>query len=537
MFIGSLYINNFRLLNNIDIKLGKFITAITGLNATGKSTILGLLGHCGELRKPKPLLQVAFKAELSEILKFSEKHDSTIRDLATLKFEDVPTIALGGFPKELQYRSTLQKYRDGRRYRILPKSTQQWHKSGKIPWPTLYLGLGRLYPIGESIKVAEERLKGKISDQEKEFILVHIKSILSMQEVPEDFSTASISETNKKKAIGVNTKTYDYLSNSAGQDNLGQILMAVLSFRKLKDYLGSQWYGGLLVVDELDAALHPLAQNKLVDFLYKQAEEIGMQIVFTTHSLGLLDYISRKTDHNDPEGINYCELVCLSNANGPVEIIPNPSFDRIYGQLMADYSKSSGRKIPVFSEDEQSRYFLDKLLQKYSSRITLLNASFGCTNLMKMLSEDVTNFSKYIYVIDGDVDETIIDNCRKKVSPRKLTCIVKLPGGKSPERVIWDYLDNLKHDHEFLQWGKEEVGYTLLSLREAGPLSNKYNGQSKEREKLKAWFSDNLQLIDDVFDYWVKDNESDVENFVTEFVEAFNSVARRSFIPVIRKEK
>ena len=50
MFISELYIERFRLFQNNSIKLGKYITAISGFNATGKSTVLGLLGHCGELK-------------------------------------------------------------------------------------------------------------------------------------------------------------------------------------------------------------------------------------------------------------------------------------------------------------------------------------------------------------------------------------------------------------------------------------------------------------------------------------------------------
>ncbi len=77
MFISELYIERFRLFQNNSIKLGKYITAISGFNATGKSTVLGLLGHCGELKlsKGRPLLHSAFKAELGEILKFSKPYD------------------------------------------------------------------------------------------------------------------------------------------------------------------------------------------------------------------------------------------------------------------------------------------------------------------------------------------------------------------------------------------------------------------------------------------------------------------------------
>jgi len=137
MFISKLHIKQFRIFSNNDIKFGKYITAITGFNATGKSTILGLLGHCGELKKNKPFLRSAFKAELGEILKFSEAHDPQIRDIGKIEFANVLPTSTTNYPASLLYRSTWQKYRDGRRYRILPKRTDEWPSSSKIKWPTL----------------------------------------------------------------------------------------------------------------------------------------------------------------------------------------------------------------------------------------------------------------------------------------------------------------------------------------------------------------------------------------------------------------
>jgi recombinational DNA repair ATPase RecF len=96
MFISELHIEKFRLFKNNSFKLGKYITAISGFNATGKSTVLGLLGHCGELKSKrfKPLLQGAFKAELGEILKFSHPYDERITDIGKVIFADVPTLVM-----------------------------------------------------------------------------------------------------------------------------------------------------------------------------------------------------------------------------------------------------------------------------------------------------------------------------------------------------------------------------------------------------------------------------------------------------------
>ena len=538
MFISELYIERFRLFQRNRFKLGKYMTAITGFNATGKSTVLGLLGHCGELKPKrfKPLLQGAFKAELSEILKFSEDYDKKIANLGRITFTNRATLGNYQYPSGLLYRAFWQKYSKGKRYRIIPKKTTEWASSGKINWPTLYLGLCRLYPIGESLDVKKIHPLGKISEEENEFVINNMKNILSIREESKDFTIASIAETNKKRGVGFNTDTYNYLSNSAGQDNLGQILMAMLSFKRLKTQLGNDWCGGLLVVDELDATLHPLAQNKLVDFLYRQADEIGMQIVFTSHSLGLLEYITTKTEYNNASTINDYELVSVTNANGPVEVVQNPSFDAIYKELMATYYTPTSRRISVFSEDAEARFFIKKLLEKYAIRFKLLDATFGYTQLLKMLTDDFINFSQYIYIFDGDVDDRNIEEYAEKVAPDKVDCILKLPGGKRPEQIIWEYLDQLSYDHAFIKWGGRQMSYSKRSINESGPFSDKYNGYEKEREKFKKWFNDNTQLVYNVFDYWREDNKPNVEKFVKDFIKAYNWIARKWFIPIIPPE-
>ncbi|KAA8788083.1 ATP-binding protein, partial [Lactobacillus crispatus] len=72
----------------------------------------------------------------------------------------------------------------------------------------------------------------------------------------------------------------------------GQIIEAVLSFEMLKKQLGKSYIGGILAIDEIDATLHPAAQNRLIDWLLKKSKELKLQIVFTTHSLTLLEHLS-----------------------------------------------------------------------------------------------------------------------------------------------------------------------------------------------------------------------------------------------------
>ena len=102
--------------------------------------------------------------------------------------------------------------------------------------PSFYLGLSRLYPLGENEAevVEERRFKSKLTQSDLRWLLTNYKNILSIEDTIESISNYEI---NKKRSGGVNTPEYDYLSNSSGQDNLMQILYLLLSFIKLH----SEW--------------------------------------------------------------------------------------------------------------------------------------------------------------------------------------------------------------------------------------------------------------------------------------------------------
>lgn len=86
MKITKLDIHSFRLFKDVSLTLGSRITVITGTNAVGKSTILGLLGNSSELKKKEgaPILKPRFRCEFSEIFKMSQEFDKKSQRLQLL---------------------------------------------------------------------------------------------------------------------------------------------------------------------------------------------------------------------------------------------------------------------------------------------------------------------------------------------------------------------------------------------------------------------------------------------------------------------
>lgn len=199
-----------------------------------------------------------------------------------------------------QFRTSWQNDNGKDRFRVIPlKIFEDGKKTeAKMPIPVIYLGLSRLFPIGEADedKITTNKIRF-VDDKQKQWFIERYAEILSIYDRIGEVNNYSIGETDKKNGVGIETDKYDYLTNSSGQDNLGQILMALLSFQMLKQ-TRSEWTGGLLLIDEIDATLHPAAQKRLIDLLTKEAKQIAIQVVVTTHSSDLLKHICSKTAYN-----------------------------------------------------------------------------------------------------------------------------------------------------------------------------------------------------------------------------------------------
>ncbi|MGI5880666.1 MAG: AAA family ATPase [Syntrophomonadaceae bacterium] len=91
--IKELYIKNFRGLNDVIIPIGDKITAIAGQNATGKSTILGMLGQ--PFNPPNETTTIfgdPFKAKFSNIFKLDKGVKGTVL-LTPYAFNTVPRLS------------------------------------------------------------------------------------------------------------------------------------------------------------------------------------------------------------------------------------------------------------------------------------------------------------------------------------------------------------------------------------------------------------------------------------------------------------
>ena len=544
MKITKMEIKDFRLFKNKKFILGDKITVLSGTNAVGKSTLLGLLGNTCELKvkEGRPLLQSQFRTEFSEIFKLSREFDPSKSNILTVYFND------GTYRT---CRITWQNYRNKtkikneiKRPRIIPEfidpDTQKRH-SQKKDWPSLYLGLSRFYPLGESDtsfvqgKKYIDALPVLTEERQKEY-----KKILSIPDAIEEVNTVEIKETKRKKVVGITTKKYDYWANSAGQDNLGQILLAIDSYKILKENMGETYKGGLLLIDELDATLHPSAQNRLFDYLFRSAKELDLQIVFTTHSLSLLEYISRKIYYNHEE-VNDIELYYMSIANGSdeLQIVRNPEFYTINSLLLETPVFYFKNKIDVLSEDDEARWMINHILQgkEIHNRINLLPIKMGKDSLISLIKGDPLYIKNRITVFDADAqtyNHTDNHTVKEIEKLKQGYSLLLLPGENSPEKDLADFLQG--ESEQSKEYFNQECCFRNGITKILFQNNSLTDSQKASRDTYKKWFQENREIFDstNLFNFYYDFRKNEIDLFYESLLKEYNKIAKRLMLPLVK---
>lgn len=602
MWISKIHINDFREFNNKDIKLGERLTCIAGRNGVGKSQILALLGNCGELpAKYKTLQGKQYRADWGEIVRGDIKYDSLDpkANILNISFENLPTdysskekeadkytsnlsfrvswqstklaleetsTKIDSLPSVQQQSNKIQriasqiekvknenkqeknenktKFNFPSRFRIIPEKSKERYSEAKLVWPTYYLGLSRLYPIGEAEKVKVQQ-NNSLNEQYIDFFQNAYKRIFTSQDEIKSLDNTTVSDTSRKNGIGINSINYGALGNSSGQDNLGQIISIVASFDNLKTKLGDKYIGGLLLIDEIDATLHPSAQNRLLEFLNDQSKKLNLQIVFTTHSLNLIKhFINLQKNRND----NSLELCYLWKNAKQICIEENPSYTWINNELSLSYhSYTRKHSIAVFTEDETANWILQKILEIYkvdSMDLLYIKISAGWQEIIKLVSSDFDYFSNSITIVDPDVEEVACvkelskydslfiynpDSQPKNVGIRDILRFPIIPNTdkKYFEGIIWDYFKNLPEDNEFyLRDDIRKIPFSKASLMACEPDTYR---KGNEEAKIKAWFKDTKPIINLLLPQFIKEYSSIFDKFVEKLTNKYNSIIKNSY--------
>ena len=508
MAIEKIQIEKFRGFKNVEFELGSNLTVIAGQNGTQKTTLLGMLTQpfaitdkMNPLYKEKPLCGGNYKSAFSEKFKLSSAFDKPKEHEWTLTYDGGKTFTVESIKPNDSRKNPVRFWQKGTRSK----------GSGYIPKPVIYLSLSRLFPLGEDSRI-KDTIQPDLNltpDEEVEYQNQHNKILL----IPDvKMTKVSHLESKTKNTLGANTSYYDWKMNSAGQDDVGKIILALLSFKRLKDKYKTKYLGGILAIDELDATLYPASQEKLIDVLRTYASKCNIQVIFTTHSLTMLERVSNIIEKQ--KMADDIRLIYLEKRNQSINCLTGISYSDIHDKLLVLARKESDEKIMTFSEDDETRCWMKVLLgPQRTKKLNIVDCTIGCKSLMDLTRMKIPPFvyPNSIVVLDGDAQGDV--EKQRKILKNYLL----LPGSISPERLLAQYLNNLEDDNEF--WKSCGKTYTKQFLFKEFSLDE----INKDRDKAKKWFKSQLPFWgrngSKAINAWCKANPDAKTDFITKFEE------------------
>jgi predicted ATP-dependent endonuclease of OLD family len=500
MKVTKLVIKKFRHLSNLELSFGRRITAIAGQNCTGKSSLLGLVGHVFTFDDSyKTLDNKQFATQYSEIFRFSyPDYDKPKDHDYNVELDDGDVIPV------LSY----ERIEEGKEKTLRIVVGKKEKGEGKRELPVIYLGLKRLFPLAQEKSINQSILSDLSHDEIMEYQSLH-NEILILNEL----ITPQFIRVRNKAFYAAKTDVYDSLGNSAGQDNLGQILTSILSLSRLKNSLLAKYQGGMLLVDEIDAALYPAAQAKLIEKLFRIAQDLDLQIIFTTHSLDILETLMQPKYRHDSK------VIYLTGARGGIR---NVQDEVTITQIINDLRVLAPRtdmleKISLFCEDYEANLWIKNLLGTSITRyLAIISDTWGADELARLSQKKVPVFKRSIFVLDGDKSSSL----KNSRCPR----IIFLPGNERPENVFYKFLGGLDPDDEF--WGGVG-GYTKqVCFRDCPEIH-------PDRNVMKEWFRNQKPYwgsrgCSKLFNRWKKINPEAVIQFRTNFLNILDKLHRNS---------
>ena len=547
--LKKITIEKFRALNNVEVEFGDYITVICGKNGTSKSSILGIAAQIfsfekdyvngASLRGFKQISGKGFKSKYSEHIRISEKFDVPGSLSASILLHEGYTDQVATANLELMTRT------DDETKKILPRpvirknSTASGNTSRNFTHPVIFLSLKRLYPIADRDYKAIDFDYLKVHEQEFIALTNELLNRSSTQ------ATGTHGTITSAVAHGNN---YNHESVSAGEDNAGQIIMALLSFKKLKaEY--SDYKGGLLLIDEADAGLFPTAQVNLLKILERECRSLNLQVVMTSHSPVMIEFAYEKS--LQPHSKKF-KTVYLSNTYGDVQVQADWSWAKISADI---HTKTVGvgptamlPSVNVYFEDKEAEDFFAALInrqpiKKYSNQMS--GIKMGCSNYKDLIDKKVPEFSvNSVICLDSDAKSILKGKTYKTV--------VLLPGDLPPDQLIFEHLYNLPPEDDFwknnLQFSREvftnsagrdaisELGISgaVVDLKER---LSAYRGNRVKRDIFKNFYnSAEIQSLVaasvkpvNAWRHWVEKNPQDSNEFLEAFKVALYGVMKNGY--------
>lgn len=476
--LNSLHIVLLKNLKELKIDFrGSELTAIMGVNGSGKSTILHALACCY-----KPLETI-------------DRHDWKFYEFFTPNTD--AHWQGSNFEMNHSYRTNKKEVKDEIIY--YTKNTDRWSPryERRPARHVAYIGIDTCVPIIERekkksfIRYSTTPIVGGVATWVKQ----KAGAILNR-----NYSAYNIHKTTKTHYIGVEfeDKQYSALSMGAGEQRVFAILEKIYTAPKYS----------LILIDEIDLLLHVDAFKKLLEILKSRAVDKKLQIIFTTHSPVIFELS------------DFINIRHIYQTTTKTLVLNEPTPDIIY-----NLTGTMNRPLKIFVEDNLAQSIVKKVLEDLNISRFVEIKKFGpaqnCFTLISGKLLDGQCLDNSLFVLDGDVYKTMEEkfeqiknvltgNINQYVELRKraieLITQFRLEEGYKPERYISDLIKNLEgynedeikqvacdigcvdNDHKYIEDIITRLGEDkLIGLNRIVNLASKSKNWSDYIEPIENW--------------------------------------------------
>jgi hypothetical protein len=290
----------------------------------------------------------------------------------------------------------------------------RWKRSDVLARPILYFGIERTVPASEKQKYKKlMRSSYQHSGAQRDLgqaVATQVEKILGKSVAK--FHVTDIGTLDNFHIGSDGTNEYSEFHFGAGEASVIRMVSAIESAEE----------NALILVEEIENGLHPVAIRRLVEYFVDVAQRRSAQVIFTTHSDYALDPLP-------PEAI-------WAACDGTVQ----------QGKLSVETLRAvSGRvdtKVVIFVEDDFAKSWLDSILReelKQGFDQIEVHAVGGDGNAKRIHLGHKDNpalESVSFCYLDGDSEQTDDDSQR----------IYRLPGLQPETKVVDDVCAYLKED-------------------------------------------------------------------------------------------
>ncbi|MGY2171828.1 ATP-dependent nuclease [Pseudomonas gingeri] len=389
-----------------DISFDFPVTALVGPNGSGKSSVMGTAGCAYKRIKPSLFFP---KSVIGDESMSGWRAEYEIID------------------RKINQRQTI------RRTSSFKKS--KWVRGDVVDRPVLFFGIERTVPAGEKTKYKKlirstYKYKGSIT-QINQGTAKQVEHILGKRVA--EFKVADLGHEGDFFVGNTGDASYSEFHFGAGESSIIRMVSGIESAPE----------GSLILIEEIENGLHPVAARRMVEYLIDVAERKKLQVIFTTHS-----------DHALKPLPDSAIWACI---NGRLRQ------GRLSIESLRAISGRVDKKLAIFVEDDFAKAWVDCILREHSGseyeqvEVHSLSGDGNAVSTHTHHGQNPSMRFRSMCVIDGD---------SKQVESEEKS-IIRLPGDQ-PELTVFSCIkDSLDEELAILTVSCHRQPSAQEQMREA----------------------------------------------------------------------